>query len=203
MRAFTLLNATKVSITALALVVSLTGFADARDRHGDRNHHRRPQHHAQQHRDRTETLSGVTAGHRHHHDRRDRRHVKRKGEYRLVGRTDYHRRGEYRYGETRFSPDRRPNRRIIPRQYRGDNRNYWEPAYREGTGGAYLGGLSAWREPGNGTYFSSERYGYDHGYQPYEDNNGYRGHRAKIIHVNPSSAGRACSWESGVCVIRR
>ncbi|HTO30338.1 MAG TPA: hypothetical protein VL202_04030 [Pararhizobium sp.] len=191
MRAFTLLNATKVSITTLALVVSLTGFADARDRHGDRNqnHNRRPHH--QQHRDRSETLSGVTVGHRHHDSDRHG------GKNRLVGRTDYHHR------EQRFAHNRRPNRRIILREYRGDNRNDWEPAYREGTGGAYLGGLSAWRDPGNGTYFSSERYGYDYGYQPYEDNSGYPDHRAKIIHVNPSSAGRACSWESGVCVIRR
>ncbi len=209
MRAFTLLNATKVSIAALAMIVSLTGFVEARDRHGDRNHHRRPQHHAQQHRDRTETLSGVTAGHRYHHDRRDRRHVKRKGEYRLVGRTDYHHRGEYRYGETRFSPDRRPNRRIVPREYRVDNSNYWEPAYRydnfpsDGMAGAYLGGLEAWRDPGNGTYINSDQYGYYDGYQPDDGNGVDRSHRAKIIRVNPSTTGRDCSWESGVCVIRR
>ena len=146
MRAFTLLNATKVSIAALAMIVSLTGFAEARDRHGDRNHHRRPQHHAQQHRDRTETLSGVTAGHRYHHDRRDRRHVKRKGEYRLVGRTEHHRRGEYRHSETRFSPDRRPNRHKTggPRRCPCRQESLMPPVLdrRQLLRGATLGGMS-------------------------------------------------------------
>ncbi|MBB4186890.1 hypothetical protein GGE07_003550 [Sinorhizobium terangae] len=66
--------------------------------------------------------------------------------------------------------------------------------------GTYAGGISAFRQEGNGIYFS--RY----------DNNNYVAegaadpapppNRAKIIAVSPQPNDRVCSWEHGVCVIR-
>ncbi|NRP69441.1 hypothetical protein ILFOPFJJ_00307 [Ensifer psoraleae] len=66
--------------------------------------------------------------------------------------------------------------------------------------GTYAGGISAFRQEGNGIYF--RQYG----------NSGYFGEdaidaapplkRAKIIVVSPQPNDRVCSWEHGVCVIR-
>ncbi|MBP1858491.1 hypothetical protein [Rhizobium herbae] len=183
-------NATKVLVAVFALILSFASFAEARDRNGEghfiRRHHERPQH------DRQEAISGINAD---SHHRRNRN-------VRLSGRN-----AERWHVERRYVHDRRPNRRIVVRDHRGNDGNYWEPAYggdgfpSKTTGGTYFGGLSAWTDPGNGTYFRSERD--DYGYYPGDTDKDYRSPRAKIIRVNPSTVGRACSWESGVCVIRR
>jgi hypothetical protein len=201
-------NATKVLIAALAVILSLAGFAEARDRSGERYQMRRPHYErsssdrGQYHRprrDRSENLSGVTAGHWYRDDRR-------RGRNSLAGRIDRRQDYERRYGH-RYDRDRRHDRSIVVRQYRGERGNDWDQSYggdgfpSHANGGTYFGGLSAWTDPGNGTYFNSERNGY--GY--YSDDTGmtYPAARPKIIRVSPSAAGRACSWESGVCVIRR
>lgn len=63
--------------------------------------------------------------------------------------------------------------------------------------GAYAGNLSAWTDPGNGTYFRS----WNDGYVDYRNDYRRRG-GPKIIQVSPSRNGNGCSWEAGVCVIR-
>jgi hypothetical protein len=193
MRPITLLNATKVLIVVFAMILSFTDFAEARDRDGDHNHVRRP-HFERSHHERREVLSGTNVDSRLH--RRDR-HI------RLSGRN-----ADRRHFERRYGFDRGPDRRMVVREYRRDRPNGWAPSYggddfpSDTTGGTYFGGLSAWTDPGNGTYFSSDRGGY--GYYTGDINvNYYSPARPKIIRVTPSTAGRACSWESGVCVIRR
>lgn len=67
--------------------------------------------------------------------------------------------------------------------------------------GTYAGGISAYRDPGNGIYFSQEgnyRYYDDAQFAPPPKVN-----RAKIIVVSPKMLNRACAYEHGVCVIRR
>lgn len=191
MRLITLSNATKVLVAVLALILSLADFAEARDRSYGERHFIRRHHHER--RDR-EVLSGINVDSRLLH-RRDRN-------VRLSGIN-----ADRRYFERRYGSYRRPDRRIDVREYRGPDRNYWESAYggddfpSATSGGTYFGGLSAWSDPGNGTYFYSERGGYSY-YSGAADGD-YRAPRAKIIHVTPSTAGGACSWEAGVCVIRR
>ncbi|WP_081158934.1 hypothetical protein [Ensifer aridi] len=66
--------------------------------------------------------------------------------------------------------------------------------------GTYAGGLSAFREEGNGIYFSR-----DGGYRyAAEDFVGIAppSKRAKIIIVSPQTNASACPWEHGVCVVR-
>jgi len=218
MRPVIMQNATKVVIAALAVILSFANFAEARDRNGERHHVRRP--HAERSHDhcpnrgRHEAISGVTADH--HFDRRDRRARwdrpdRRHDRFRFDRR--HANRGHFapRYGRDRYDPTipvrdyRVRNDRV--RNDRSRRRNGWDHSYGEdgfpshANGGTYFGGLSAWTDPGNGTYFRSERNGY--GY--YSDDTGmtYPAARPKIIRVTPSTAGRACSWESGVCVIRR
>ncbi|WP_068955307.1 hypothetical protein [Pararhizobium polonicum] len=195
MRPIIMPNATKVLIMAVALILPFADFAEARDRNGEghfvRRHHERPQHDRPQH-NRQEAISGISAD---HHHRRNRN-------VRLSGRS-----AERRHVERDYVRDRRPNRQIVVREYRRNDSNYWEPAYggdgfpSKTRGGTYFGGLSAWTDPGNGIYFRSERDAY--GYYPGNTDQDYRNPRPKIITVNPSTSGRACSWESGVCVIRR
>jgi hypothetical protein len=211
MRPISIQNATKVLIVALAVILSLTNFAEARDRNGDRNHVRRPHfersHDQRPHRGRQEAFSNRTVDHRYRHDRRprgdhgyrnDRRHDRFHFDRRHANRGHF---------EPRYRRDRRHDRGITVREYRGQGRNGWGRSYgddgfpSEANGGTYFGGLSAWTDPGNGTYFRSE--GNSYGYYPTEIDPVYRPARPKIIRVNPSTAGRACSWESGVCVIRR
>ncbi|MBP1873402.1 hypothetical protein LPJGGPFB_00131 [Ensifer adhaerens] len=70
-----------------------------------------------------------------------------------------------------------------------------------GSIGTYAGGISAYRDPGNGIYFSQEgnyRYYDDGQFAPPPKVN-----RAKIIVVSPRTFNRACAFEHGVCVIRR
>lgn len=205
MRPLSMQNATKVLIAVLAVVLSFAGFAEARDRNGERYQMRRPhyerpvsdrgQYHRQR-RDRSETLSGVTAGHWYRDDRR-------RGHNSLAGRMD-----RRQYYERRYARESRPDRGIVVREYRGPRGNGWNHSYgndgfpSDANGGTYFGGLSAWTDPGNGTYFSSERNSYGY-YANDRDTGFYPPSRPKIIRVNPSTAGRACSWESGVCVIRR
>ncbi|MCA1492611.1 hypothetical protein [Sinorhizobium alkalisoli] len=66
--------------------------------------------------------------------------------------------------------------------------------------GTYAGNLSAYRDEGNGIYFSrASSYGYiaENGFYPQAP-----GKRAKIIVVTPGTNASACSFESGVCVVR-
>lgn len=70
-----------------------------------------------------------------------------------------------------------------------------------GSIGTYAGGISAYRDPGNGIYFSQEgnyRYYDDGQFAPPPKVN-----RAKIIVVSPRTLNRSCAFEHGVCVIRR
>ncbi len=206
MRPMSIQNATKVLIAALALMLSFASFAEARDRSGERHQFRRTHferstyqrpHH--QRRDRSETVSGINAGHWYRDDRR-------RGRNSLAGRMGRRQYYQHRTGH-RYDRDRRSDRGIVVRQYRGQRDNGWDQSYggdgfpSHANGGTYFGGLSAWTDPGNGTYFSSERNGY--GYYATDIDQGYRPSRPKIIRVTPSTASRACSWESGVCVIRR
>jgi len=190
MRPITLSNATKVLIAVFALSFPLADFAEARDRYDGERHFIRRHHHER--RDR-EVLSGINVDSRLlHFNRRDRN-------VRLSGIN-----ADRRYFERRFGFHRRP---VVVREYRRPDRNYWESAYGGNalpsatSGGTYFGGLSAWSDPGNGMYFYSERGGY--GYYSGATDSDYRAPRAKIIHVTPSTASSACSWEAGVCVIRR
>ncbi|MEW9613682.1 hypothetical protein AB3G45_07600 [Shinella sp. S4-D37] len=61
----------------------------------------------------------------------------------------------------------------------------------------YGGAISAYRDPGNGIYFYVDRNRYyeDRVDAPRVEN------RGKVIVVTPGQNG--CSWEAGVCVIRR
>ncbi|WEX88938.1 hypothetical protein PZN02_001466 [Sinorhizobium garamanticum] len=66
--------------------------------------------------------------------------------------------------------------------------------------GTYAGGISAFRQEGNGIYFSQYgNYNYltEGAADPAPPLN-----RAKIIVVSPQQNDRVCSWEHGVCVIR-
>ncbi|OHV83399.1 hypothetical protein [Ensifer sp. LCM 4579] len=77
--------------------------------------------------------------------------------------------------------------------------NYDVPSVIPGLG-TYAGNLSAYRDEGNGIYFSrSGNYGY------IAENGFYArapGKRAKIIVVTPGTNASACSFEAGVCVVR-
>lgn len=208
MRPISMQNATKVLIAALAVVLSFANFAEARDRGGDRNQIRRPHfersHDQRPQRGRQEAVSGVTADRYYYrHDRRgrgysvDRRYDRFQFDRRQANRGHF----QPRYGRDRYDPT------IPVRDYRGQRPNGWGQSYgghgfpSETPGGTYFGGLSAWTDPGNGTYFRSERNGY--GYYSGDTGMTYPAVRPKIIRVTPSTAGRACSWEAGVCVIRR
>ena len=208
MRPISIQNATKVLIAALAVILSFASFAEARDRNSERNHVRRPHfersHDQRPHRGRQEAISGVTADHHYYRrDRRDRgyRYDRRHDRFQFDRRQANRGHFEPRYGRDRFDPT------IPVRDYRGERRNDWDQSYGDdgfpsyANGGTYFGGLSAWTDPGNGTYFRSERSGY--GYYSGDTGMNYPAARPKIIRVTPSTAGRACSWESGVCVIRR
>ncbi|WP_156392507.1 hypothetical protein [Rhizobium sp. Root482] len=200
MRSFTLPHPTKAMVAAClailsALVIlSASSFAEARDRgegHFKRRGHDRPHHQRQ------EAISGINADRHHRHRDRDVWLSGRNAERHFDRRDD-------RYSDRRhFDRDRRPDSRIVIREYRDrsgrrdDESNF--PS--QSRGGTYFGGLSAWTDPGNGIYFSSERGGY--GYGTYDGETVYPPSRPKIIHVNPRTASRACSYEAGVCVIRR
>lgn len=210
MRPIILQNATKVLIAALAVILSFANFAEARDRNGERNHVRRPHfersHDQRPHRGRQEAILSGNPGRHYRHDRRprndhgyryDRRHDRFQFDRRQANRGHF----EPRYGRDRYDPT------IAVREYRGERRNGWNQSYGDdgfpshANGGTYFGGLSAWTDTGNGTYFRAEGNGY--GYYSEDTGMNYPAARPKIIRVNPSTAGRACSWESGVCVIRR
>ncbi|MBW9066393.1 hypothetical protein JNB71_24105 [Rhizobium herbae] len=212
MRPITLSNATKVLVAVLALVVWFTDFAAARDRHDAERHFVRRHHERRGDRD---VLSGVNVDSRllrRHHGRRDRavlsginvdsRLLRRHRHVRLAGIN-----ADRRYFEHRYGFHRRPGQWSVVREYPDQRVNYWQSAYggddfpSQALGGTYFGGLSAWSDAGNGTYFNSEGGGY--GYFNGATDSDYRAPRAKIIRVTPSTAGRACSWEAGVCVIRR
>ncbi|MCG5481658.1 MAG: hypothetical protein KK478_21920, partial [Ensifer alkalisoli] len=66
--------------------------------------------------------------------------------------------------------------------------------------GTYAGNLSAYRDEGNGIYFSrAGSYGYiaENGFDAQAPDK-----RAKIIIVTPGVSASACSFEAGVCVVR-
>lgn len=66
--------------------------------------------------------------------------------------------------------------------------------------GTYAGNLSAYRDQGNGIYFSQAgryRYVAETGIDAAPP-----AKRAKIITVTPQTIASACSWEEGVCVVR-
>lgn len=66
--------------------------------------------------------------------------------------------------------------------------------------GTYAGGLSAFRDEGNGIYFSRDGgYAYLAGETAAANPSSKR---AKIIIVSPQVNASACSWEHGVCVVR-
>ncbi|WDZ76337.1 hypothetical protein PWG15_17310 [Ensifer adhaerens] len=67
--------------------------------------------------------------------------------------------------------------------------------------GAYGGGISAYIDLGNGIYFNQEGdYGYaDEGQSEAPPQN----KRGKIINVTPQTMNGSCTYEHGVCVIRR
>ncbi|WP_426233467.1 hypothetical protein [Pararhizobium sp. DWP3-4] len=208
MRPISIQNATKVLIAALAMIISVAGFAEARDRNGERNHVRRPHFERLQdqhpHRGRQEAISGVTADrHNYRRDWRDRgyRYDRRHDRFQFDRRQANRGHFQPRYGRDRYDPT------LPVREYRGQRRNDRNRSYGDdgfpshANGGTYFGGLSAWTDPGNGTYFHSERSGY--GYYSGDTGMNYPAARPKIIRVTPSTTGRACSWESGVCVIRR
>ena len=194
MRPFTLPHATKVVVAACIALFTAGSLAEARDRgdgHFNRRDRERPRH------ERHEAISGINADRYHRHRDRNR-------DVWLSGRNT-----ERRHFDRRFDRDYRSDRlsesRIVVRQYRDRDRSGRQhdngdfPTQQQG--GTYFGALSAWADPGNGIYFRSERGGY--GYGTYDGETDYRPSRPKIIHVNPKTVNRACSYEAGVCVIRR
>ena len=100
----------------------------------------------------------------------------------------HHAMGRDRYDPTIPVRDYRVRNNRV-RDDRSQRRNGWDHSYGEdgfpshANGGTYFGGLSAWTDPGNGTYFRSERNGY--GY--YSDDTGmtYPAARPKIIRRHP------------------
>lgn len=175
MRAFQPLHATKVLIALCLLAFSFAGFAEASDR--GRHKHKR-QHDSRDQVQRSEIQAPIYNKER---IRVERRH----------GRRDWR------------HHDRRDDRRIV-RNHRGDDRNRRNNDFPSNIqGGVYFGGLSAWRDGRNGTYFSREDDGYDaYGYGEDISRNEYR-RRGKIIYVDPTRPDRSCSYEAGVCIIRR
>lgn len=175
MRAFQPLHATKVLIALCLLAFSFVGFAEASDRG---RHHDKRQHHSRNHEQRSDFHNRIY--------NKDRTRVERR-----------HLRRDWRHH------DRRDDRRIV-RNHRRHDRNHRRDDFPSNIqGDAYFGGLSAWRDGRNGIYFSRENYGYDtYGYDNDISRNDYR-KRGKIIYVNPSRLDRSCSFEAGVCVIRR
>ncbi|OJF91871.1 hypothetical protein [Pararhizobium antarcticum] len=173
MRAFHPRHATKVLIALCLLVFSVTGYVEAGER--GRHHNERPQHS----RNHYKRLDVQTRTYNANRDRFDRRHARR----------DWH------------QHDRRDERRIVRHHRRHDRRQHRDGYWSNRGGDAYFGNLSAWRDGRNGLYFRSESYGYDVGTE--EIGRSDQRPRGKIIHVNPSQADRSCSFEAGVCVIRR
>ncbi|WP_275785600.1 hypothetical protein [Pararhizobium gei] len=194
MRPNRLMNAAKILMAICAVMLSFSEFAEARDRHrGDhqiRRHHREQHSYQLHHRKSREVSSGVRIGeYRWRRPHRDHRSDRVGNRHHFQ--TQHHRR------------DWRERRGTI-RDYRAvrfQGSSYGSDDFPSGAGGGtYFGGLSAWQDRGNGIYFQSERNAYD--YEGDEMTDVYRRHRVKIIRVNPRTAGRNCSWEAGVCVIR-
>ncbi len=192
MRPLPFLNATKVFLLAIALGFSIIDISAARDI-GERTIYRRDYHNRQ-----PETRTAHTRPGRYRHDFRHERRADRRHDYRR----DRRWRAEHRR-------DRRS--RDVVRDYRRD-RNWQPDYYYDGDSfpstvpgiGTYAGGLSAWRDPGNGIYFSRESYG-NYGYGDVNidvDLGAYLG-GPQILDVDPAAVDNACSYEKGVCVIRR
>jgi hypothetical protein len=102
---------------------------------------------------------------------------------RVITRRERHERRDWRPRNRHRYDDRRTERRREQRQWSGGN--------------FYGGAISAYRDPGNGTYFYIDNDGYDGDAidAPFVENR-----RPKVIVVTPGQDG--CSWEAGVCVIR-
>ena len=77
------------------------------------------------------------------------------------------------------------------------HRHLREDRGRKDRGGNFYGGaISAWRDPGNGTYFYFDRGDVE---RPAARRDA-RANPGKVIRVLPGNDG--CSWEAGVCVVR-
>ncbi|MDQ0317936.1 hypothetical protein QO002_000074 [Pararhizobium capsulatum DSM 1112] len=200
MRPTSLLSATKVLATVIVLIFGMVDLAAARDigertiyrrGHYDRLSHSRPDH------SRPEFLSR----NRHRYDDRHDRHSDRRFAHRRDRQWRADNRRDRRYDRPRefvreySGPRGRGNVTI----YGGDGFPSPIPGI-----GTYAGGLSAWRDPGNGIYFSNENYG-SYGYGDVSidvDLGAYMG-GPQILDVDPAAVDNACSYEKGVCVIRR
>lgn len=88
------------------------------------------------------------------------------------------------------------------RDWRAGDRSFDVPYDGDGAGvrlpgvGTYVGGLYAYRDPGNGNFFYV-----DSGYEQQWPSPSRRG-GPKIITVTPGIGDAACHYEAGVCVIR-
>lgn len=101
----------------------------------------------------------------------------------MVTRRDRHGRDGWRQRDRRSFDDRRTERHR-DRHWRNKDRNF------------YGGSVAAYNDPGNGIYFYFDGDSYPRIVErPYAESRG-----PKVIHVVPGVS--ACSWESGVCVVR-
>ncbi|WP_075291649.1 hypothetical protein [Pararhizobium arenae] len=194
MRPINLLNATKVLLAALALIIGTIDIAAARDI-DQRVIYRRGHHDRPDYSERSISSKNI----RRHNDRRD---------WRADRRFERRRHREWRADNRR---DRRfDRRREFVREYREPRGRGNVIVYGGGDGfpspvpgiGTYAGNLSAWQDPGNGIYFSQDYYG---GYGDVSvdvDLGAYLG-GPQILDVDPQAVDNACSYEKGVCVIRR
>lgn len=202
MRPFPLLNATKVLILAMVLGFGVTDVSIARDidqrtiyrrGHNDRNIESRT------------VLSGKNRYRRDYRNDHWRNDGWRGDRWRNADRRfdrRYERRFDRRFDRRHdFVRDYRRNRDRMPYYDYGDGGNFPSPVPGIGT---YAGGISAWRDPGNGIYFSQDNYGgYGYGDVNIDVDLGAYMNRPRVLDVDPETMDRACSYERGVCVIRR
>lgn len=221
MRKFVTVAMAKAAVLGLVLCLGGGGTVDASDLDGVRLIGR--SHHATSHGPNLRSDQRVRfSDRRFHRSRVEARSASRDGVYDLRSRDRYGRYAdrrddgrffdrrdwppEYREGGWRWS--NRDVRRRVPvggydgfsndgiydgyQGWYGDGSDY--PSVIPGRG-AYAGGVRAWVEPGNGSYFSIQRYGED-GSITYSN----RRRGAQIIDARRDN--RSCSFEAGVCVIR-
>lgn len=83
------------------------------------------------------------------------------------------------------------------RRDRRDDRRHAQRHRRHRGGDFYGGAITAWRDPGNGVYFT-----FDNGDRSGRVDGVFDAprRRAKVIEVVPGENG--CAWEAGVCVVR-
>lgn len=201
MRPFPLLNATKVLILAMVLAFGAADLSSARDI-DQRTIYRRGHHDGNM-----ETRTILSGKNRYRHSDSWRNDGWRNDRWR-----DADRRYDRRYERRWRAENRRDRRHDFVRDYRR-NRDR-TPYYDYGSGGnfpspvpgigTYAGGISAWRDPGNGIYFSQDNYGgYGYGDVNIDVDIGAYMNGPRVLDVDPETMDRACSYEHGVCVIRR